>query len=522
MFSVKTTLAVGLLLILSGGWVLGADEMTGWQAPLVQEVRMPAGIDAGVYYPAHDEIVMVKPGHWVTTPSAATKETDGGSRIILDKDAASEPLMTLVGHMKLTCAVKYIAQAQGLRVVMGADVEDRDVVVDFKDVALKEALKSFLYPLGYGFKVQDGALIVLACDTRTFKLSLPPVMQAFNTATSNESSNVSSVNTGSTNSSRDGRMRVGAKVQVENSSQGLSYWQDVEANIKGLISSKGVVSFNRNAGIFVVTDIPPRLDQISVLVDEMNARAAAQIMVDVKVVEVTLFKEHKLGIDWGALGSARSLRAMGFSTNFASENISSGNMMTFTARAGNDTSGDSSSGVKAVLKALESFGRVDMLSQPRLAMLNNAVASIQVGETKAYVESTNTETTQSGGTISSAVLNEVHGGVTLQIVGSIVGDEVFLNVTPVVSTIEEIRTITLGGGNKLEAPDTSIKTMSTQVRVKIGETVAIGGLITREGSTQRYGIPVLSKIPVLGKAFSYEVRRVRRTELVIFMTPARG
>lgn len=175
-----------------------------------------------------------------------------------------------------------------------------------------------------------------------------------------------------------------------------------------------------------------------------------------------------------------------------------------------------------MLKALESFGRIDVVSQPRVMMLNNSVASIQVGETRAYVESTNVETTSGGSMITSAALNEVHGGVTLQIVGTIAGDDVVLGVTPVVTSIDGIRTIALGGGSKLEAPDTSIKTMSTLVRVREGQTVAIGGLITRDQRKEEQGIPFLSRVPLVGKLFSYEVRRNRRTELVIFMTPHRG
>ncbi|MBF0620039.1 MAG: hypothetical protein HQL19_07720, partial [Candidatus Omnitrophica bacterium] len=176
----------------------------------------------------------------------------------------------------------------------------------------------------------------------------------------------------------------------------------------------------------------------------------------------------------------------------------------------------------AVLKALDSFGKVEVVSQPRVMMLNNSVANIQVGETRAYVDSTNIETTQGGGTITSATLSEVHGGVTLQILGNIVDDEIFLNVTPVVSTIDAIRTITLGSSGKLEAPDTSMKSMSAMVRVKDGTTVAIGGLITKDRSVTRSGIPVLSRLPVLGKLFSYDVRHDGRTELVVLLTPRRS
>jgi MSHA type pilus biogenesis protein MshL len=495
-------------------WAEDAQEQV-WSVPMVQQVRMPAGIKDGVFYPQRDELVMVRPGAW-----GQLNKEDPSKELAPEVDQI-EPLtvpVTFMGRVKLFDVLKIVAEVSGKVLVLWPGVQDSDVVLDVKDMPVSGALEHVLYPMGYGFKLNASDLLILARDTRMFRLNLPPVTQAFNTATTNESSSVSSGN----KNSGDGRMRVGAKVMVENSSGGMSYWQDMEANVRSLMSSTGVLSLNKAAGVVVVSDAPRELDKIGVFFKDMNERASQQIIVDVKVVEVELSNEHKLGIDWGALLSSGDLKGLDLTTNFASENISSGSMVTFSGRMNKEGSGDTASGVRAVLKALESFGRIEVVSQPRVMMLNNSIASIQVGETRSYVESTNMETTQGGSTITTASLNEVHGGVTLQIVGSIVGEDVFLNVTPVVSTIDDIRTITLGGGNKLEAPDTSMKTMSTLVRVKAGRTVAIGGLITRDRSKHQYGIPFLSRLPVLGKAFSYELRRNNRTELVIFMTPRRG
>jgi len=484
---------------------------------MVQAVRMPGGVKGGVFYPEHDELVVIRPGSW----GELNKEDPQKRSEAPEIRKAEELIMpvTFIGRVKLFDALKIMAEVSAKVLVLGPGVQDGDAILDIKDMPVSGALDHVLYPRGYGFKVSASDLLILARDTRMFHLNLPPVTQAFNTATTNESSSASPANR---NSSGDGRMRVGAKVLVENSSGAMSYWQDMEANVRNLMSAAGVLSFNKAAGVVVVTDAPRELDKIDAFFKEMNERSSAQIIVDVKVVEVELFNEHKLGIDWAALFSGGDLKGLNLTTNFAAENISSGPVVTFSGRMDKEGSGDTESGVKAVLKALESFGRIEVVSQPRVMMLNNSIASIQVGETRSYVESTNMETTQGGATITSASLNEVHGGVTLQIVGSIMGEDVFLNVTPVVSTIDDIRTITLGGGNKLEAPDTSMKTMSTLVRVKAGKTVAIGGLITRDRSKHQYGIPFLSRLPVVGKAFSYELRKNNRTELVIFMTPRRG
>ena len=155
-------------------------------------------------------------------------------------------------------------------------------------------------------------------------------------------------------------------------------------------------------------------------------------------------------------------------------------------------------------------------------MLNNTVANIQVGQSRSYIESSTVETTASGTTVNGATLNEVHGGVTLQIMGNMVGDDIFMNVTPVVSTVDDIRTITLGNGAKLEAPETSMKSINAFVRLRQGETVVLGGLITRNNARHTSSIPVLSRLPLLGKLFSYESIDRRRTELVVLITPRKG
>ncbi len=510
---------------LSGGWAAATQASDQWVEPLVSEVRVPAGITDGVYYPARDELVILRPGAWVRAPAQPlvmpVQAVATGTGTVVFKGGAPR-LITLAGQVKLFEALKIIAEAAGKQVVLGPGVVDTELTLNISQAPLARALRAILVPLEYGYKVNGGELVILARDTQSFRIDLPPVAQAFDTATTNESSSAGEEGNAGAGTAGRSHVRVGARVVIHNKAEALSYWSDVEAGVRNLVSKDGLVSVNKAAGVIVVTDTPRRLETLETFLKDINARAARQIMVDVKVVEVELSREHKLGIDWGALMAGGSLKGLRASTNFASGNMATGNVMTLAASAGRSGAGDTASGIKAVLKALESFGQIEVVSQPRLMMLNNAVASIQVGETRSYVESSNVETTQNGGTITSAALNEVHGGVTLQIVGSIAGEDVFLGVTPVVTSIDDIRTITLGGGSRLEAPDTSIKTMTTQVRVKDGQTVAIGGLITRDKRKEQQGVPFLCRLPVLGRLFSYEVRRNRRTELVIFMTPHQG
>ncbi len=426
--------------------------------------------------------------------------------------------VSMTGSFKLFEAVKGMAEVMGKGFIAGKGVENVDVVLDLKDVPVVQALNSILYPRGYGFRLSNGNLIVLAVETKVFRLVLPPVEQHLDSVTSNESLTGSA----DTTSDKASQVRVGTKVVVGNSAQRLSYWEDAERNVKALLTPIGTVSLNRVGGVMVVTDNPVVLSTVEGFIDELNQRVSRQILVDVKVVEVELSHEHRLGIDWSILMDRGDLKNLKAVSSMTAEHFTGAGAFTLTGFADKALSGDSDTGVNGLLRALDSFGRVEVVSQPRVAMLNNTVANIQVGQTRSYVESSNIESTQSGGTIVSGSLGEVHGGVTLQIVGNLIGDEIFLNVTPVVSSVDEIRSITLGGGSRLEAPETSMKSMNTMVRLKENDTAVIGGLITKNTNKQHYGIPVLGRLPFLGRLFSYDSVRRSRVELVVMITPRRS
>jgi type II secretory pathway component GspD/PulD (secretin) len=196
--------------------------------------------------------------------------------------------------------------------------------------------------------------------------------------------------------------------------------------------------------------------------------------------------------------------------------------MTLAAK-GAGGAGTTADGISAILQALDTVGKTEILSEPRVTLLNNTVANIQAGQSESYVDSYTVSQTTSGTTVA-ATTNSVQGGVNLQLIASIVGDDIYLNVTPVISTIDQIRSISLGSSGIIEAPDTSSKSISSMVKVKEGMTAVIGGLITKNNVVTSSGVPFLDKLPFgIGKnLFTYQTKNNDRTELVIFITPKRG
>ncbi len=417
-------------------------------------------------------------------------------------------------NLPLSLILKSVGKAVHHNVILGPGVEDKVMSINVVEVSVERALNTLLYSAGYGFRARNNDLIILSQETRIFRIVLPPVTQQFNDVTSNESFVQSNDDSSASNNGHNAnqQIKLGTKILVENSAQGISFWDDVRDNLKTLLSKTGQFSVNKPAGAVIVTDTPPYLERISQYFDDLNRRVTQQIEVDVKVMEVVLNDENRFGVDWNVLSKELGdLGKIGMASNFTSGNFTGGQLFTF------NTDGER---FKLAIDALSKQGKVEVVSQPKVTILNNQVAVIQVGSTQSFVDRTTLETTQTG-TITSISTSQVQEGVTMRLVGNIVGDQIYLSVAPVVTTIDNIRSIT-SGNTKIEAPQTTTKSINTLVKLNEGQTVAIGGLITSHNEKSKQGVPGISKIPLLGKLFEYVQEKNSKTELVIFITPKRG
>jgi len=152
-------------------------------------------------------------------------------------------------------------------------------------------------------------------------------------------------------------------------------------------------------------------------------------------------------------------------------------------------------------------------------LLNNQSAMVQVGTVTSYVANTTTTTSSTGLASTSATADQVQEGVSLRLMASILDKEIMIQLTPVVTTLDQIRSIDMGQGTTIEAPKTSTKSMHTLVKINDGATIAVGGLITSNDKKTEAGIPLLRSLPLVGRFFEYKSKTHTRTELVIFITP---
>jgi len=236
-----------------------------------------------------------------------------------------------------------------------------------------------------------------------------------------------------------------------------------------------------------------------------------QVLVEVTVAEVTLSDDLKFGVDWFLSPRTRGDGSItSGQLNMGSlPTVPSGAVPAFTGlQLINRMGGD----VRGVLNALGQDGRLQVLATPQLMVLDNQKAQIKIGDRISVQTQQQTVAGTSTGVINS--FQYLDTGILLSVTPRInSGGQVTVEVNQEVSVPGTASGV--AGAN----PDIAQRSATTTVVVASGETIVLGGLIREDNQRKTSGIPLLSKIPVLGAAFGTQSIVKRRTETILLIRP---
>jgi type II secretion system protein D len=166
-----------------------------------------------------------------------------------------------------------------------------------------------------------------------------------------------------------------------------------------------------------------------------------------------------------------------------------------------------------LIRALKTQNRIDILSRPQVMTLDRQAATILIGQAFPYT----TGTTSNGIGPATTAVNYRNIGVQLDVTPQISPDgKVLMRVTPQISSVQP-NTISLGNG--VVAPIFNVQTVDTTVLAEDGETVALGGLISKNDNATENKIPWFGDLPKIGALFRFRNTVVQRKELLVIMTP---
>jgi len=334
----------------------------------------------------------------------------------------------------------------------------------------------------------------------------------------------------------------------------LSYGkaEDVTEAIENMLTERGKTRFDERTNTLVVTDIPTNLYKISQIVEKLDRRTP-QIMIEAKVIETTLADDERLGIDWNLqLSLTGASRPTSFPWGRFSEHDFEQSLTRFfppgqteltVADTGEAlaTTGDfpvtggpqqyqtfpwvettdftlgslNASSFSAAMEYLDTRTDTDILSHPRITTLDNQEANILVGQIIGIpTYERNSET----GQMEITGYQDKQVGVKLNVIPHVnVEGDITVIIKPEISAL--LRYDTLDASRGIVAPVFSTREATTQVMVGDGETIMIGGLISKQSIDNVDKVPLLGDIPFIGKAlFTKTNKDIDRTEVIIFLT----
>jgi type II secretory pathway component GspD/PulD (secretin) len=239
----------------------------------------------------------------------------------------------------------------------------------------------------------------------------------------------------------------------------------------------------------IVEDTAAGLARIETLLREID-RQPRQIMIEAKILEISLDENQQFGVDWQKVFSADGINRFG-TTGLAQRG--NGFFFNFVNR-----------NVDIYLNALSNKGRVRTLATPKLLTLENQEASTNIGDKLGY------RLTTTINNVTSESIEFLDTGVILRVTSAVdANGKIVMRVRPEVSSGS-----VLGG-----IPSKKTTEVNTQLVAEDGQAILIGGLIKGSTGERRVGVPLLSDLPGVGRLFSNNEETGSSTETIVLITP---
>lgn len=458
----------------------------------------------------------------------------------------------------LRVALRLLAETFGLGLEIDPDVHGL-VNTRLENVTLDEALASLLVRHSYAYQIQGGVLRVTGSrmQSKTFSLDYVSLSRVAATQTVVTSGLSSGGISGGQFSGQVGQTGGGGGGSQISSTTAANLWQDVRIALEALVfydmtadtAARQIVSaattegsavpvpvsaassvlgsaagapgataktsgdgrrliINPLAGSIFVTAPPQTLALVESYIASFQASVHRQVLVEAKIVRVSLNKEFRFGINWQLLSSKGSLNigAPPVSSNTASITLGGGNTQ-----------------VRIALEALESQGDVAVLSSPMITALNNQTASFDATTSEVFFAVTQTPVVGPGGAVllnTQVQPQQISVGIVLNVLAQIGADNIItLQIRPQLSEVSDTAVFVSPEGARITAPVITRRETDTMARVRGGETIVIGGLTQTRRSTSSSGVPGLRRVPGIGGLFGGRAEAEEKDELVIFLTP---
>lgn len=444
---------------------------------------------------------------------------------------AVSPLDRKIGPIRLkgaplTTFLDVISAQSGVSFIVADGVENKNMTVFLRQTTVREALELLLRVKGLTYQrigrsntfiVQKRSNDAPNMMTKIYTLNYIPLIPMNSAAGGNNDSGSSSMG--------------GASGGDNSGSGGSSDSIAIISVIKGVLTGHGTITTDPRSNALIITDLPETFPQIEQIIAELDKKAP-QILIEAQIVEINTSRLNELGIEWGGSrgemayfqgGSHTTdylLRPGFFSGDqwkkffgtFSQGGEPEGGSMSFSFdESGLQYGVFSLQQLQATFRALISRGEGRYLGKPKIIAMNNKAARIETSRNAAIgIESSTTETA------TNASTERAETGLILEVIPQVNKEGyITLQVSPEYSDV----TASQIAANGATIYDPITRKAQTLVRVKNGQTVVIGGMLSSNESKTVRKVPLLGYIPIIGWLFTSVSSSRSNTDLVIFITP---
>lgn len=427
-----------------------------------------------------------------------------------------------------------------------------DITLNLKNVTVPEVMDHVREAFGYDYVKTAGGYTVLAetMQSRLFRVNYLNVKRSgksrINVSSGQLTDKQGAGNQAAPGASPDSSVRSTIASSGIETDTDSNFWGDVDRTLRLLVPEGGgrKLVVNPDAGLVVVRAMTSELKEVERYLRTLQANLTRQVILETKIVEVQLNESFQAGINWTLLGSTNK-GYTGFVGQFGGQNVfdngatdSAGGAITVdpvtgamtlpvapTAIGGAIAAVLNINDFNAVIEALQGQGDVKVLSSPRVSTVNNQKAIIKVGSDEFFVTGVQANNAVGGaGTNQNSTVEftPFFSGIALDVTPQIDEEStVTLHVHPTVSQVQddEKRVTIQGQLQSFPLALSNVRESDSIVRARSGQIVVIGGLMQESNKDERFGVPLLSRLPLIGALFRQSRVISRKSELVILLKP---
>ena len=423
--------------------------------------------------------------------NAADNQAEAQVAVNLNTDPKAKiQSITFKKDMRIRDALAFLSLKYDKNIVPSQRVDGTLAFTGLFDVSFDEAIKAIL---GDAFKYeQDGNLIKVY------------TAEEYKTIMEDKNRMISRVFTLYYISAAEVVKVVAPVLSGVGSIQGSSPAEKVLPTGQSITSGSGGGDSMALNDIVVIRDYPEKIAEAEALIKQVDVRPQ-QVLIEAAILSAKLNEDTTFGIDWSTLSGVSITGLSGVSGNGGAQ--TSG----FASIGDGLTVGVSGDSVTAIITALDTITDITIMANPKILAINKQLGQVYIGKKLGYRE----------GDTFDAQGNRVEGEVKFLDTGTklsfrpYIGDNGYIrmDIQPKDSSGD------LAGNPLNPIPQETSTELATNIMVKSGETVVIGGLFRDKVSTTRTQVPLLGDIPILGILFRGTTDLTERQEVIVMLTP---